>query len=840
MPLMRNPETGEAEAVASSQVSQAAQGGMEYLPDEKYDFVDRSGKTVSIPGSSVATALQRGFRQHDLNVSDVVDDARERAQQDTYGGIGGQLQTAVEGVARGATFGLSDIALQGLGEEASALSGRAQANPATAFGSELVGAIAPSLFTGGAGAAGTVARAIPSGALAARAGALGTKVGGGLRGAVVAGGFEGSVFGAGQAVSRLALTDEPLTAEAVFAEIGTGALLGGGLGAAGGALGAGLEAAGAGMAKIGGKVKDRLVRKATPALDVASKEGKALYANLARATDDLDEVIERAVAKAESRSVSGFRFAGNDDVAEASFLALRKQKSEALDYAQAASSKLPANVEKAATRVEQAERKIASILSNRRGSIDFAKTSALSQKQLGSLSRAFDDYSGAVGKLADETGSPFQAVPPPVTSGITPKIDGSEELAKVAREAQAGFRKKLGEKGIKGLAEQTPEQALETVKALQEATDRAAILAKHVGGKEADALARINDDISKAIGGATSQKLPEVAELALALGVEEAVIPDVDGPADELLKLYLATKLVGKYGGAGGLADKALGRAASKVPGSKLLDVADGFVSDTIGRLASATGKATERVSAGLQKALKTGTAGVKRSSPLTTQILSEVSFGDTGQRKPHNKRDAFAMRSRELSEAVANPEVLDGRVSQRLDGMRQVSPEIAERVARLNRATVEFLHARMPKDHGVLQHFGKSKWRPTDGELDKFARYVRAVKDPAGIIERFGDFRMTREDSEVLRALYPAHYRKVQLWVMDNLEELAKKSTYKQRVQMSLLMNTPADPIMAQAAFWQSQFEAPATAQAASRQGVGGSNRAEESAAQQLQKTGY
>lgn len=840
MSRVLNNETGEVEEISREEAAGAVASGS-YAPvaDEQYDMFDRQGRHVSIPGSSVAEAIKKGYSPKNIDYGEAVADAREAAQEDVYGGISQSLQTGVEGLARGATFGASDVLLGQLDREG--MAARQEVNPNIAIGTELVGAIAPSFLSGGSGLAATVARSLPSGALAARAGALGAKLGGGLKGAVVAGGLEGSVFGAGQAVSQLALQDEPLTAEAVFSEIGTQALLGAGLGAAGGALGAGLEKAGAGMAKLSNKVQQRLVKQATPALDAASKEGKALMKAIRSSTDDLDEVVERAVAKAESRSASGFRFAADDDVAEASFRALQRQKGEALDYATAASSRLPNNVEKAAARVEQAEQKIASLLSNKRGTLDFSKASSLDQKKLSALARSYDDYNASVAKLASETGVPFAPGVSPVSSGIQKGIDGAGELAASAKEAHSAFKQKLGKKGVEGLVDQTPEQAMETIRALQDATDKATVLARQVGGKEADSLLRIHDDIAKAVGATSSKKLPEVAELALALGVEEAVIPDVDGPADELLKLYLATKLVGKFGGAGGLAEKALSKGASKLPFAKLHGVADGFVSDTIGKLASAGGRASERISQGLQKSLSGATRAVKRSAPLTTQILHEVKFGEQGEsKKPRGKQAAFELRSEELSSAVANMPAVEQRIHERLEGIRQVAPGVAEKVAAHTKASLEFLHGKMPKDPGTLQHFGQSRWKPTDAELDKFSRYVRAVKDPGGIMERFGNMEMTREDAEVLRTLYPAHFRKAQLWIADNLDKLQERSSFRQRVQLSLLMGVPADPIMARAAAWQRHFEPAQPEQAQPRQSPGGSDKEGPTTAQQLTEARY
>lgn len=83
--------------------------------------------------------------------------------EEQYGGVTGAIGAGVEGVARGATFGLSDF----VGDRGTLM--RQQVNPGAALGGELLGAIAPAVFSGGTGAVGTVARLTPRGQAAARA-----------------------------------------------------------------------------------------------------------------------------------------------------------------------------------------------------------------------------------------------------------------------------------------------------------------------------------------------------------------------------------------------------------------------------------------------------------------------------------------------------------------------------------------------------------------------------------------------------------------------------------------------------------------------------------------------
>lgn len=208
-----------------------------------------------------------------------VQEAQDIAQ---YESTGGQLRAALEGGARGLTFGGYDVAARALGADTEGMRQRQERNPWAAGIGEAVGSIAPMLIPG-VGELGA-ARAVGEGlAVAREASALGrageaaltagrvlgapTRAVGaagdlaatgarlageafglgnesrlarmavaGLEG-TARGAAEGALIGAGQAVSEAALSRNPdLTAEHLLSAMGTGALFGS---LAGGTLGVG-------------------------------------------------------------------------------------------------------------------------------------------------------------------------------------------------------------------------------------------------------------------------------------------------------------------------------------------------------------------------------------------------------------------------------------------------------------------------------------------------------------------------------------------------------------------------------------------------------------------------
>lgn len=208
-------------------------------------------------------------------------DSPEAAEERRLGREYGDSPLRAGGAAalRGATLGLSDAAIAGIGgEEAqTALRELERRNAAASVLGEIGGAVAPVLLTGGIGAAaegtaglgslvrgiGTPTRLLAGASEAAgsavarglgRAGAgLGRRLGARVAGAAVEGGIEGAVGEGGRMLTEAAIgTGDPdLTAERVLARLGMGALLGS---ATGGLVGTGSGLLGEAVSGATGRV----------------------------------------------------------------------------------------------------------------------------------------------------------------------------------------------------------------------------------------------------------------------------------------------------------------------------------------------------------------------------------------------------------------------------------------------------------------------------------------------------------------------------------------------------------------------------------------------------------
>jgi hypothetical protein len=252
-PQLFDVKTGEPMNADPAEIPKLVASGLAaFKRGEVIPAIDNDGKSVGIPSEDAAEAFKRGFSYEPLHLQEA------RSLKEQYGeGTGNEIRAGVEGTARGLSLGLSDVALKGLGADMEAVKARKEYNPIASTGSEIAGAIAPIILTGGGGAAVEGGGALTAGglkaaakyapsALVAEAGTavakgVQTAVGaeaGSLAGRIAKGALpmatgsavEGAVYGAGNTVSEAALGDPDLTAEKALANIGMTAALGGALG----------------------------------------------------------------------------------------------------------------------------------------------------------------------------------------------------------------------------------------------------------------------------------------------------------------------------------------------------------------------------------------------------------------------------------------------------------------------------------------------------------------------------------------------------------------------------------------------------------------------------------
>lgn len=263
--------TGEEFETSSSEAQDAFARGTVDFADDEIRVVTGDNRSGRVSRANLSEALAQGWT--------IASDAEAEAKglRREASGVVGTIQGSAEAVARGASLGFSDVAIDALGGDSKRMAARQEALGGIGTGLEVGGAVAASVLTGGGGAVaqgagratalGTAKALAKKGAgligkptrLATGAGdavaglVAGTEatLGRQVLGRVAGGAVEGAIGGAGGVMSESVLHDKSLTAEALLGGMAAGAVFGG-------VADGGASAVFGGLAKGAGATRDAL------------------------------------------------------------------------------------------------------------------------------------------------------------------------------------------------------------------------------------------------------------------------------------------------------------------------------------------------------------------------------------------------------------------------------------------------------------------------------------------------------------------------------------------------------------------------------------------------------
>lgn len=281
---VKDNETGKVKELADdSSLPDLVAAGKVSIPDQEYEFQDEVGDKYAVPAKSFLEAVKSGWKYRDSSIKE------DERLQEKYGSS--EVSALALATVRGLTFGGSDVALErsGLVSE-EALREIKNRNPVSSITGEIVGNVAPIFLSGGSSLVAQAASKTLPGIIAKQATKVGARaaqnVESKLMKGVVSLGTEGVVEGAaagvGQTVSEAELGDAEFNAETLLANVGTGALLGG-------ALGAGASGGAHYLAKASRGALKGFKNRAVKSLDIPESEAAELLRQ-----DASDEAIEAA------------------------------------------------------------------------------------------------------------------------------------------------------------------------------------------------------------------------------------------------------------------------------------------------------------------------------------------------------------------------------------------------------------------------------------------------------------------------------------------------------------------------------------------------------------------
>jgi hypothetical protein len=155
-----------------------------------------------------------------------------------------------------------------------------------------------------------------------------------------------------------------------------------------------------------------------------------------------------------------------------------------------------------------------------------------------------------------------------------------------------------------------------------------------------------------------------------------------------------------------------------------------------------------------------------------------------------------YEKQSKNVLDAVANPEVLAEKTSSAFSGLGEVAPKIAESASNKAAMGAMFLYDKMPKNPFQGDSlFSNKKWKPSDIEISKWKKFVDTVEDPLKSLKDLRAGKMTVEQSETLKTVYPELFKEVVSTLMEEMPKLKDELPYQKRLQLGVLFQIPADP---------------------------------------------
>lgn len=775
MPDLLNKETGEVIHVPGTHVEKALASGV-YAPIEGETVSLRKDLAVDV-GELAKTSLgaetsqQRGKRE------------RGQFLEDKYGGTSGMIRTGAEGILRGATAGISDAVARGLGADVEDMRFRQEVNQPIATVAEIGGAVVPGLLSGGAGAAGTVARLTPAGRAAAIGEGIAARGGFGRRAAGFA--TEGAIQGAGQGLSSVALSDDEMTAERVIGAMSSGALMGGAVGA-----GAGVAAS----------VAEKGLRKAKKLLDDVGAKAKEAPGAI---PDDLATLDKAGLRDARATE----QVAGGERVAT-DFASYRKVVDEVdpLLVSEGGQSKVLLRSKKSATGALDNPKGIVSRPSQLRDSLQreekiFGELIEGREAKLAKLAAEdvalAKDLDGILsGKSADRRRLVYE--------GDAATAPGPMLQGKLARR----YGEMTGKKISATAAKEGIEVAADEVVALREA-----LSSGRLQGARAKSLGRIeevlehNRTLQKGIDDILNGSTPRLKEIAAA----EDLLSAPAAPKGMLERAAEGTIFSAVTAAIAPVSGMLAPMVGAKVAG-KVTDL-------VFGRLGKAAGAAGKRSADAVSRLLDVGAKATRSAPVLATRTLTSTAFGPEPSKVARAMSapskavravpvllNAYRARESELrSQTTPGPDgapvmrpAARRQMAQQLSAVKALSPMLADRLETIQARRIEFLASKLPRQPGYSAlRAGPDTWQPSDMAMRAFARYAAAVEDPAGVEERLADGTLTPEDAEAYKAVYPERYADMKRQIIERLPELREKLPYARRLSLSIFMGVPVDPAM-------------------------------------------
>lgn len=143
------------------------------------------------------------------------------------------------------------------------------------------------------------------------------------------------------------------------------------------------------------------------------------------------------------------------------------------------------------------------------------------------------------------------------------------------------------------------------------------------------------------------------------------------------------------------------------------------------------------------------------------------------------------------LSTFTQNPSLSADQLSKVTHG---IPNNVAQSISAKKAQTAIYLMNHIPKPIAPPTPFQKNYWKPTDADMSRFARRVKAVNDPLSMIDELENGTLSRETVDTVQTVYPKLFEIIKGKVVDAMSDREKPPTYAARLKLSLFMGENFD----------------------------------------------
>jgi hypothetical protein len=840
-------------------------------PDYRRRVVSRRGEVLEFDDEAAAReALARTDRSgRPLFSADTPETREERRLRREYGDR--PLAAGAAGAARGATFGLSDTAGNALGYEED-LAALQRLNPEASMVGEVAGNVVPVLALGPMGAAGEAvegagllargARALtaPARMVAGLGEGIGTAAGNVVRGAgtsmvrrglgtVTRLGVEGAVEGAfsegGRMISEEALGDPNLTAQAILARLGTGALMGAGggavLGAGGAVVGEGVRA----TRRAAGGAADLLRRTWGDSVGTELSPSVARMWALTSGADPAD-IARFTSLGAEGRRLRGVISRG-DDVYDAgtreiagSLDALERGRAHGADFwsrglkrdqvvRRIAGGRLMDQAGVAAEAIGSARNFTRRVLSSpgdyaggtgaiarRLDQVLEARDSALARALDGPGGReaaadifsALDEIKREIGRArtnrvirgsaaADELDGLYESV-----RTTLERSDLWGEAADIQRDVNRAFTAELSSRGAfrrrflggDGARDDVdPFRTLDTTdtRTIAAFLRQAGTVANETAEGTFEGTIGATRDLLRTMDAHLDLPANVRADIAAALRGSDTAASTfnrVRSDASDLnqwRRLQAATDSTSR-GVAGAIAGAAVAGPLGAVASAALANPA--VAVRALGTLERIQSQMSDQIGDAIRSFIRRGRGTVVRTA---------TEGGRRGRAAAVGGVEAYRARVAQMDEDRRNPRAAIERVASRVDGL-EAAPAVRNALIAAAVRGQTYLAQHRPGGRATAGQIFPDTMDPSAGEISDFLARARAIDSPASVIADMARGDISPASVDALRVVYPDLYNEIRSGVVRALAQDDARLSYQDRLALGILLDMPTDPALA------------------------------------------